>query len=82
MSSCSVQFVGLDDIYTFSEARTRSTALSFRGSPNVAFETVSILVRLTMASSRRFQADRRPLPFPSLIQTIDGLMSFALRRRA
>ena len=36
---------------------------SLRGFPNVAFETVPVFVRLTMALSRPFKEDRLVLPF-------------------
>ena len=46
-------------------------------SPNVAFETVPMFVRLTMALSRPFKEDRLALPLstPSLLQAICGMMS-------
>ena len=54
---CSVQ----DGIYALGKAHMRSTP-SLRSFPNVAFETVPMFVRLTMALSRPFKEDRLALP--------------------
>ena len=47
--------------------------------PSVAFETVPMFVRLTMALSRPFKEDRLALPLSTpLLRAIDGVMSLAL----
>ena len=50
-----------DGIYALGKAHMRSTP-SLRSFPNVAFETVPMFVRLTMALSRPFKEDRLALP--------------------
>ena len=78
----SVQFSSVQDgIYVLGKAHKRLTP-SIRSLPNVAFETVPMFVRLTMALSRPFK--QNPLAFPqslkaSLLQAIDGVMSLASR---
>ena len=61
MSSSLFQFSSVQDgIYALGKAHMRSTP-SLRSFPNVAFETVPVFLWLTMALSRPFKEDRRPL---------------------
>ena len=58
----SVQFGSVQDgIRALGKVHMRSTP-SLRSFPNVAFETVAMFVRLTMALSRPFMNDRPALP--------------------
>ena len=55
--------------------------LVFQVSPNVAFETVPIVVWLTIALSRPLKEDRRAISLlhDSVLQVLDDVMSLALR---
>ena len=57
-----VHFISVQDgIYELGKAHTRFTP-SLSSFPSVAFEAVPMLVRLTMALSRRFKEDRLVVP--------------------
>ena len=62
MQDVQVQFSSVQDgIYALEKAHMHSTP-SLRSVPKVAFETVPMFVRLTMALSRPFKEDRLALP--------------------
>ena len=76
----SAQFSSVQDGgYALGKAHMHSIQ-SLRSFPNVALETVPMLVWLTMALSRPLKQDRWAfsLSTPYLLQAIDGVMSLAL----
>ena len=81
MCMSSVQFNSIQDgVYALWKAHMRSTP-SLRSVPSVAFETVPMLVCLTMARSRPPQGrsvERFLFLYASLLQAIDGVMPLAL----
>ena len=67
-----------DGIYALGKAHMRSTP-SLSSFPKVAFQTVPVFARLTIALSRPFKEDRLALPLSTpLLQAIRGVVSLAL----